>query len=264
MLVRPCPAALRHRLTRSLFTLPDFSSLSPFSEPGTGPDELQTYHERKVLPYRPSELYHIVADVASYPEFIPFCTGSRILRKSSPTDPRPSGSSSLPAQSMTMDAELTVGFLSFKERYTSKVTCRPNKSVEAVASSSTPLFKTLTTTWRFQPAPTRSPQFLSSSSAFIPSSNHPQSNFKSPSAFPPPQSRDRHSVASSQGASSSGSVASPKDDDSTPTLVTLEVAFAFASPVHAAVSAAFFGQVSKRMVEAFEERCQHIYGRSRR
>lgn len=29
-----------------------------------------------------------------------------------------------------MDAELTVGFLSFKESYTSKVTCRPNESVE--------------------------------------------------------------------------------------------------------------------------------------
>lgn len=46
--------------------------------------------------------------------------------------------------------------------------------------------------------------------------------------------------------------------------MTLDVAFAFASPVHAAVSAAFFGQVSKRMVEAFEERCQEIYGTSRR
>lgn len=30
-----------------------------------------------------------------------------------------------------MDAELTVGFLSFKESYVSKVTCVPHESVEA-------------------------------------------------------------------------------------------------------------------------------------
>ncbi|THH28416.1 hypothetical protein EUX98_g5779 [Antrodiella citrinella] len=77
MLVRPAKAVLSSRLARPLFTLPDLSSLSPFSEPGAGPDEVQSYRERKVLPYRPSELYHIVADVASYPEFIPFCVGSR-------------------------------------------------------------------------------------------------------------------------------------------------------------------------------------------
>lgn len=29
-----------------------------------------------------------------------------------------------------MDAELTVGFLSFQESYVSKVTCSPNESVE--------------------------------------------------------------------------------------------------------------------------------------
>lgn len=263
MLVRPCSAALKSRLSRPLFTLPDLSSLSPFSEPGASPDEVQSYRERKVLPYRPSELYHIVSDVASYPQFIPFCTGSRILRKSLPSSPRPSASTSLPAQSITMDAELTVGFLSFKESYTSKVTCRPNESVEAVASSSTPLFKTLTTTWRFQPVSSRSPQFLDNTGTFHPQS-HPQSKFKATSAFPPPQSRDRHALASSQAGSSAGSVAPPKDTDTAPTLVKLDVSFAFASPVHAAVSAAFFGQVSKRMVEAFEERCQYVYGTSRK
>ena len=45
-----------------------------------------------------------------------------------------------------------------------------------------------------------------------------------------------------------------------PTLVTLDLTFAFANPVHAAVSASVFGQVSKMMVKAFEERCLEIYG----
>lgn len=48
-----------------------------------------------------------------------------------------------------------------------------------------------------------------------------------------------------------------------PTLVTLDLSFAFANPVHAAVSATFFGQVSKMMVQAFEERCLDIYGKGK-
>ena len=72
--------------------------------------------------YRPSQLYDIVADVASYPRFVPFCTGSRVLdvRKGNPP-------------STVMDAELTVGFLAFKESYVSQVTCKPFESVEVLS-----------------------------------------------------------------------------------------------------------------------------------
>ncbi|KAK0468456.1 cyclase/dehydrase, partial [Desarmillaria tabescens] len=89
--------------------------------------------------YKRSELYAIVSDVSSYPQFIPYCTGSRILHKATRDG------------STIMDAELTVGFMAFQESYVSKVTCTPFSSVEAVASSSTPMFKSLQTIWRFQP-----------------------------------------------------------------------------------------------------------------
>ncbi|CDO75896.1 hypothetical protein BN946_scf184523.g5 [Trametes cinnabarina] len=131
-----------------------------------------------------------------------------------------------------MDVELTVGFMSFEESYVSKVTCRPYESVEAVAASSTPLFKSLNTVWRFQPASAQSP--------------HPAARFPSPAGEP----NAPHIVAT--GTAGPG--------DARPTLVTLDLSFAFANPVHAAVSATFFGQVSKMMVRAFEERCLHIYG----
>jgi coenzyme Q-binding protein COQ10 len=49
-------------------------------------------------------------------------------------------------------------------------------------------------------------------------------------------------------------------DDDCPTLVTLDLEFAFANPMYAMVSATFFGQVSKLMVKAFEERCLEVYG----
>ena len=80
--------------------------------------------------YRPSELYNIVSDVTSYPSFVPFCTGARIMSKSTPTTPRLGGLTSPQALARVMEAELTVGFLSFRESYISKVTCRPNESVE--------------------------------------------------------------------------------------------------------------------------------------
>ncbi|KAF8076345.1 dehydrase and lipid transport-domain-containing protein [Lyophyllum atratum] len=198
---------------RTLFSLPNFSDLAPWNTDS----ETQTYHERKILPYGQKELYEVVADVGSYHRFIPFCTGSRVVTP--PPRRQPHDIGTIPAP-FDMEAELTVGFLSFQERYVSQVTCKPYESVQAVASSSTPLFKSLTTTWRFQPASTQSP--------------HP--SFQP--LHPPPKADVRIS----------------------PTLVTLDLAYAFANPIHASVSSAFFGQVSKLMVKAFEERCMEVYG----
>jgi coenzyme Q-binding protein COQ10 len=45
------------------------------------------------------------------------------------------------------------------------------------------------------------------------------------------------------------------------TLLTIDLRYAFASPLHAQISRAFFGKVSGLMVEAFEKRCIEIYGK---
>ncbi|KAJ7904486.1 dehydrase and lipid transport-domain-containing protein [Mycena olivaceomarginata] len=184
---------------RHIFSLPDFSSVLP------GGTELQTYHEQKSLPYTRQQLYKVVSDVASYHHFIPFCSASRVLSTTDETQ--------IP---VLMDAELTVQFLAFKESYVSRVTCVPLESVEAVASSSTPLFKELKTTWRFQ------------------------------------------SISENTALPSTLNTTLPSNTAAT--LVRLDLAFAFASPIHAAVSSSFFGQVSKLMVNAFEERCADVYG----
>ncbi|KAJ7095346.1 dehydrase and lipid transport-domain-containing protein [Mycena belliarum] len=188
---------------RLLFSLPDLSSLLP------GGPELQTYHEQKTLPYTREQLYQVVSDVGSYHHFIPFCSASRVLSATDATQ--------IP---ILLDAELTVQFLAFKESYVSRVTCTPTESVQAVASSSTPLFKELTTTWRFK--------------ATTP-------------PFPPTSSFTAH-------------VSTARSPECAATLVSLDLAFAFASPIHAAVSSSFFGQVSKLMVNAFEKRCADVYG----
>ena len=74
--------------------------------------------------YSRQQLYEVVADVDSYNKFIPFCTNSKVLtRRELLKDLE------LP-DAFTMDAELTVGFLSFSESYVSRVTCSPYNSVK--------------------------------------------------------------------------------------------------------------------------------------
>jgi len=204
---------------RHLFKLPDLSSFSAPSLPGTA--KLQTYHERMILPYTRRQLYAVVSDMASYSSYVPFCTHSRVLGPPTPT-PTPTT-----PNAQQMEVELTVAFLTFTERYTSLVTCVPCESVRAVASSSTPLFDTLETTWRFQPAPA-----------------HPNN-------------------ATSVWSRSPGVGANIGSDDIGPTLVSLDLSFAFANPIHAAVSNTFFGKVSSMMVKAFKERCSTVYGPGR-
>ena len=73
--------------------------------------------------YTRRQLYAVVSDVSSYESFVPFCTRSRILRPlaHAPTPATPNA--------QQMEAELTVAFLAFTERYTSRVTCVPCESV---------------------------------------------------------------------------------------------------------------------------------------
>jgi len=144
----------------NLPNLPNLFAASPAStESGGGEDpsdngKLQTYHERKILPYSQKQLYELITDIDSYHRFVPFCTSSKVLRTSNEST-RIDASRDGP--SLKKKARLTVGFLAFSESYDSLVTCRPYSSVEAVACSDTPLFNALNTTWRFQPASPSSP-----------------------------------------------------------------------------------------------------------
>ncbi len=75
--------------------------------------------------YRRSQLYNIVTDVDSYPHFLPFCTNARILSKSATL-----AADAIKPAGIQMEAEMTVGFMAFKETYISNVYCIENESVE--------------------------------------------------------------------------------------------------------------------------------------
>jgi coenzyme Q-binding protein COQ10 len=65
---------------------------------------MPTHAERQIVPYRPEQLFDLVADVAKYPQFLPWCAAARV-RSRTPTE---------------LVADITVGFGPFRETFTSR------------------------------------------------------------------------------------------------------------------------------------------------
>ncbi|KAK8845625.1 hypothetical protein IAR55_006341 [Kwoniella newhampshirensis] len=226
--------------SRTFFSLPDLTKLASLV-PGQGGDgvevdaEQQKFYARKILPYSQAQLYSLIADVPSYSSFIPFCTSSTVLRPptASPPDSSREWSDWKPgSEPFEVRAELSVGFGGLEERYVSRVVGKPFESVTATASNQTPIFKSLITTWSFTPASSLSPHPSTSSA-------HTQS----PAATRVPNST------------------TPSDPNVGPTLLTIDLAFAFLNPLHRIASQAVLPKVADKMVEAFEKRCMEVWGK---
>ena len=100
---------------------------------------MPTHAEQKVLPYTPRELYDLVAAIENYPDFLPWCIGSRITRR----------------EGSVVWADLIVGFGMLRETFTSQVTlCPPHSDDSAGRIDVTYLngpFRHLNNHWIFQP-----------------------------------------------------------------------------------------------------------------
>ncbi len=70
---------------------------------------MPTHSETRALPYSAAEMYDLVADVAQYPQFIPWISASRVRSVT------PEGDHDV------MLADLVIGFKMFRERFVSKV-----------------------------------------------------------------------------------------------------------------------------------------------
>lgn len=93
------------------------------------------YSERKLVPYRPDQMFDLVADVAKYPQFLPWCIGARIRSH----------------QGNDLVADLTIGFGPFRESFTSRVTLDGPERIHVHYENGP--FKYLRNEWRFIPAP---------------------------------------------------------------------------------------------------------------
>jgi coenzyme Q-binding protein COQ10 len=96
---------------------------------------MPTHAERRVVGYRPEQLFDLVADIGKYPEFLPWCTGARVRAQSE----------------REVVADLTIGFGPFRESFTSRVTLARPELVR-VRYENGP-FRYLNNQWRFTPAP---------------------------------------------------------------------------------------------------------------
>lgn len=76
---------------------------------------MPTHSETRALPYTAQQMYDLVADVAKYPEFLPWCAAARIRSVT------PSGDNEV------MEADLVISFKVFRERFTSRVVLTPGK-----------------------------------------------------------------------------------------------------------------------------------------
>ncbi len=89
--------------------------------------------ERRLLPYTQQQLFDLVADIEKYPEFLPWCIGSRIRSK----------------HGNEIVADLMIGFKIYRERFTSRVLLSAPDRITVTYSEGP--FRYLENVWRFEP-----------------------------------------------------------------------------------------------------------------
>jgi coenzyme Q-binding protein COQ10 len=98
---------------------------------------MPSHSETRTLPYTADQMYDLVADVAKYPQFIPWIGAARV-RSVTPDGDRD-----------VMHADLVVGFKMFRERFLSKVTLwEQDRRIDTEYVDGP--FKHLISTWRFR------------------------------------------------------------------------------------------------------------------
>lgn len=96
---------------------------------------MPTHAESRVVPYRPEQMFDLVADIGKYPQFLPWCSASRV-RSATPEE---------------VVADLTIAFGPFHESFTSRVSLeRPH--LVRVRYENGP-FRYLNNQWKFAADP---------------------------------------------------------------------------------------------------------------
>ena len=96
------------------------------------------HSERRWVGYVPRQMFDLVADVARYPEFLPWCTAARVRHRESDT--------------VEID-ELAIGFGPFREKFVSRVVLLSSDPA-ALRIDTTGVegpFKKLVSNWTFRP-----------------------------------------------------------------------------------------------------------------
>jgi coenzyme Q-binding protein COQ10 len=95
---------------------------------------MPTHSIEKILPYTPKELFDLVADIESYPTFLPWCSGARIIER----------------EGDVVLADLMIDFKGVHGKYTSRVLLDEAEGEISVELAQGP-FKHLYQGWKFTP-----------------------------------------------------------------------------------------------------------------
>lgn len=211
--LRPSPAFRSFHPQRSFITLP-----------GT---ETTSLSETRILPYKYSSVYALIADVDSYSSFLPYCQESKVIEWSA----KDKDGKTWPAK-----ADLTVGWGSYEEKFTSRLFCIPNSVVEALGGDAQ-------TTLSRDDLDHYSSTFVTSTAVNIFKSLSTKWTVK-PFHYKPPSGRPR----------TDNTVHSARDQ----TEVHLRIEFQFSNLVYAGLSKAVAPKVAGVMIEAFERRARKL------
>jgi coenzyme Q-binding protein COQ10 len=99
---------------------------------------MPTFADRVLVPYRPDQMFDLVADVGKYPQFLPWCAGAHIRARSEEE----------------LVADLTIGFGPFRESFTSRVGLEragPDRAGRIRVRYENGPFKYLNNQWVFTP-----------------------------------------------------------------------------------------------------------------
>lgn len=82
---------------------------------------MPSHKEIRILPYRPDQMYDLVADIESYPDFLPWCLAARNRKRENT------------GEGEIVWSDLVVGFKLIRERFTSKVRLSPEAAGDSPA-----------------------------------------------------------------------------------------------------------------------------------
>ncbi len=101
---------------------------------------MPTHHEIKIVPYTAQQMFDLVADVGSYPKFLPWNSAARIRSR------RPI------AGGEVMEADLVISFKVFRESFGSRVWLYPDARRIETQYIDGP-FRHMKSTWAFRDRP---------------------------------------------------------------------------------------------------------------
>jgi len=97
---------------------------------------MTTHSETRHMPHTADQMYGLVADVALYPQFLPWCSAARV-RSRTPTD-----------NGEVLEADLVISFKVFRETFGSRVVLAPDARTIDTQYIDGP-FRHMKSTWSF-------------------------------------------------------------------------------------------------------------------